>query len=436
MKYVLLILSLLPGVSQAQARLSMHECVALLTKNNLVYKQGSLQAESAEAQLRQVRSQILPQISVGSNNSINLGRSIDQYTNEYIDQVYNYSSIGAGFQMPVFQGGKLQNQIRQNVLLKESASENRTAVFNQQVGLLLQGYVNVLATKALYEAAGQQVASSQIQVDRVEKQVDAGVLGNNTLFEIKAQLANDKFAEVTALNNYRTARLALFQRINIPADDSLVLEPLAPLQEEQQATTAAGLFEVAQINFPEAKSAELYRKSFGYQVKSIRSDNFPSLSLGADFGAFYASTNKKLDYFNQLNATRNGSMYLRLNIPIMGRWVTRPRVEFAKVQERLAQNQQETTKQILRQAIEKAVLDMNAATDKFSAAQGQAESLSASFTVVESKLNAGTANIFEYSLAKANLAKAEANAIQSRYEYLMQQRLLQYYQQGNWDGMF
>jgi outer membrane protein len=436
MKYLLLVLSLLPGILQAQARLSMHECVALLTKNNLVYKQGSLQAESAEAQLKQVRSQILPQISIGSNNSVNLGRSIDQYTNEYIDQVYNYSSIGGGFQMPVFQGGKLQNQIRQNVLLKESAHENRTAVLNQQVALLMQGYVNVLATKALFEAAGQQVASSQIQVDRVEKQVNAGVLGNNTLYEIKAQLSNDKFAEVTALNNYRTARLALFQRINIPADDSLVLEPLTPLKTEQNAVTASGLFEFAQINFPEARSAELYRQSFGYQVKSIRADNFPSLSLGADFGAFYASTNKKLDYFNQLNATRNGSMNLRLNIPIMGRWVTRPRVEFAKVQERLAQNQQETTKQILRQAIEKAVLDMNAATDKFSAAQGQAESLAASFTVVESKLNAGTANIFEYSLAKANLARAEANAIQARYEYLMQQRLLQYYQQGNWDGVF
>jgi outer membrane protein len=436
MKKIFLLICCLPTLLQAQSRLTMRECIDLLTKNNLVYKEGNLQAESAEAQLRQTRSQILPQISIGSNNSINLGRSIDQYTNEYIDQVYNYSSIGAGFQMPVFQGGKFQNQVRQSVLLKESAVENRTAVFNRQVVLLMQGYVNVLATKAIYEAAGQQVESSQIQVDRVEKQVSAGVVGNNILFEIKAQLANDKYAQVTALNNYRTARLALFQRINIPPSDSLDLEPLTPVEVVNSQLTAAALYDHAQLTFPEAKSADLYRKSFGYQVKAIRADNFPSLTLGGDFGAFFASTNKKLDYFGQMNATRNGSMYVRLNIPIMGRWVTRPRVEFAKVQERLAQNQEETTKQILRQGIEQAVLDMTATTDKFSAAQGQAESLAANFTVVESKLNAGTANVFEYSLAKANLAKAEANAIQARYEYLMQQRLMQYYQQGNWDGVF
>jgi outer membrane protein len=141
MKKIYLLICCLPTLLQAQSRLSMRECVELLTKNNLVYKEGALRAESAEAQLRQTKSQILPQISIGSNNSINIGRSIDQYTNEYIDQVYNYSSVGAGFQMPVFQGGKLQNQVRQNVFLKESALENRTAVFNRQVAMLMQGYV-------------------------------------------------------------------------------------------------------------------------------------------------------------------------------------------------------------------------------------------------------------------------------------------------------
>lgn len=436
MKQFFLFLCLLPALAEAQTQLSLRECVEILTKNNLTYRQGSLQAESAQAQLRQTRSQILPQIYISSNNSINVGRSIDQYTNEYIDQVYNYSSVGAGMQVPVFQGFKLQNQIRQNVLLKESALENRTAVLNAQTILLMQGYVNVLATKALYEAARQQVASSEVQVDRVEKQVNAGVLGNNTLFEIKAQLANDKFDQVTALNFYRTARLALFQRINIPANDSIDLEALVPVEAEQQPVTAANLYEQAEKSFPEAKSAELYYKSFAYQVKSIKALNFPSLVLGANLGAFYASTNSNLDYFNQLNATRNGSMSLGLNIPIMGRWVTRPRVELAKVQERLAQNQQDVTKQILRQNIEQAVLDMNATADKFSAAQQQVESLTASFSVVESKLNAGTANIFEYSLAKANLAKAQANAIQANYQFIMQQRLLQYYRQGNWEGIF
>jgi outer membrane protein len=436
MKRLLLVLCLIPNILQAQKLLSLAECVDLLSKNNLVYRQGNLQAEAAQANLRQTKSQILPQISIGSSNSVNLGRSIDQYTNAYIDQVYNYSSVGVGFQIPLFQGFRIQNQIRQGQLLRESALENRTAILNAQTILLVQGYVNVLATKALYEAAGQQVASSLVQVDRVEKQVNAGVLGSNMLYEIKAQLANDKFDQVTALNNYRSARLVLFQRINIQPDDEIELEPLSQEITNPGELDAEEIYEKAQKTFPELISADLNRKSFAYQVKSIKAANYPSLSLGGDFGAFYASTNKDLDYLNQLNATRNGSMNIRLSIPIMGQWVTRPRIEAAKVQERLAQNQWDVTQQQVRQSIELAVLNVNAASDRFAAAQGQVESLTASFAVVESKLNAGIANIFEYSLAKANLARSQANLIQARYEFLMQNRLIQYYRQGSWTDVF
>lgn len=437
MKRFILLFCLLPLLGQAQSKLSLADCVDLLAKNNLIYQQGTLQAEAAQAQLRQTKSQILPQIYISADQSLNLGRSIDQYTNTYIDQLYSYNSISTGFQMPVFQAGKLQNQTRQGTLLKESAMENRTAVLNAQTILLMQGYVNVLATKALLEAANEQAASSQQQVDKVQKQVNAGTAGNNLLAEIKAQLSNDKYLQVTALSNYRTARLALFQRMNITPDDNVEFEPLLPKESiTPAAANAMELYENASKSFPEIRSAELNRQSYKYLVKSIKALNYPSLNLSTNVRAFYASTNDNLDYFKQLNATRNGYVNLGLNIPIMGRWVTRPRVELAKVQERQAQNTLDITNQQLRQAIETAVLNLNAMADKHAAAEGQVESLGAAFAVVESKFNAGVSSIFEYTLSKAKLAQAQGIAIQAKYDYLMQQRLLQYYRQGNWQGVF
>jgi outer membrane protein len=435
-RFILFAFFLAPCVSEAQETLSLAECVDLLVKNNLTYQASSLQAEAAQAQLRQTKSQYFPQISIGVNQSINFGRSIDTYTNSYIDQLYSSNSLGAGFDVPVFQGFKLQNQVRQSVLLKESADENKTAVLNNQTILLMQGYVNVLATKALLEAAGQLVESSKQQVDRIEKQVNAGTVGANLLYEMKAQLANDKFTEVTALNNYRTARLALFQRMNVTPDDKVEFEALTPKDTIDRPVDAFQLYDDARKAFPEIKSAELYRQSFAYQVKSIKASNIPSVSLGANMQAFYATSNRNLDYFNQLNNTRNGYLTLRLNIPIMGRWITRPRVELAKVQERQAQNTLDVTNQLLRQAIEVAVLNLHSMSDKYAAAQGQVESLNAAFAIVESKMNAGMANSFEYILAKANLSNAQANAIWAKYDYVMQQRLLQYYRQGDWQGVF
>jgi outer membrane protein len=417
----------------AQSVLSLQECAELLVNNNLTYRDGRLQADAARAQWQQAKSQQLPSLGVNLSQGLNLGRSIDRFTNAYIDQLYNSSYVGVGVQLPIFQGFQVQHQIRQFQLLKESSEENSLVVRNNQTLLMVQAYVQVLAAQALYESAQQQVLSSREQVDRVQKQVNAGVIGANMLYEIKSQLSNDRFEEVTALNNYRGARLSLFQLLNVHPDDSIQLKPLTILASEPELTEA--VYGESQANFPTIRAAELRRQSVGYQLKSIRALNLPSLNLNTNFGAFYASTNKQLDYFKQLNATRNGSLSLGLYVPIMGRWQTRPRIELAKVQERIAANQLDQTKQILRQSIEQSVLNVTASRDRFEAARDQAEALEASFGTVASRLNAGTATIFEFSLSKANLARAEANEIRSSYEYLMNQKILQYYRQGSWDGL-
>lgn len=419
----------------AQQVLGLEDCAELLTKNNLTFRDGQLQAEAAQAQWRQAKSQQLPTLGISATQGVNLGRSIDRFTNAYIDQLYNSSYVGANVQAPIFQGFQVQNQIRQYKLLKESSLESSTAVRNGQLLLMVQAYVQVLAGKALYESAQQQVATSKEQVDRVEKQVKAGVVGANGLYEIRAQLSNDTFEEVTALNNYRMARLALFQLLNIPPDPDTQFRPLSVSADEPIALAAGEILEEAEKNFPAIRAAELRRQSFGYQVKSIKALNYPSINASAGLGAFYASTNKQLDYFAQLNATRNGSLSLGLYIPIMGRWQTRPRVELVQVQERIARNQLDQSRLLLRQGIEQSILDVTASQERYQIARERADAFEASYATVASRLNAGTATIFEYSLSKANLARAQAGAIQATYEYIMNRKILQYYRQGSWDGI-
>jgi outer membrane protein len=419
--------------ANAQKSLNLRECVDLLTKNNLTYRESQLQAQGSAAQLQQTRSQQMPQIGLGVGHSVNFGRSIDRFTNTYIDEVYNTNGVGASFQVPLFQGFQIQHQIQQGIALRDAALKSQEAVLNQQVIRLLQGYVQVLATKALHDAAVQQVASAQAQVERVGKQVDAGTVGQNTLYEIKAQLANDQFDEVTARNNSQLARLTLFQLMNLAPDESTVFQPIADATLGQNGLSADDIYNEAVKMFPEIKSGELRLSSFGNQLKAIKSANLPSLGLSGNFSAFYASSNAEPNYFKQLDGTRNGSLSLNLNVPIMGRWQIRPRVANVKVQQQLAENQLNTVKQQLRQSIEQGVQQLSATNDRYLAAKSQVESLKANFGAAESRLAAGTANIFEYTLAKANLARAEANAIRSRYEHTLQYQIMAFYQNGKWE---
>ena len=291
----------------AQKTLTLRECVALLTKNNLTYRDSRLQAESATAQLQQAQSQRLPQLGFSAGQNLNFGRSIDRFTNNYIDEIFSTNFLGINAQIPVFQGFQIQHQVQQSSSLRHATLKNQEAIFNQQVMVLLQGYVSALATNALYEAAQEQVLSSKLQVKRVEKQVAAGIVGQNVLFEIKAQLANDEFDAVTARNNYLQARLRLFQIINVLPDDAVGLEAL-PAQTLPNFASAAAIYEDAVKTFPEIKSGELRLQSFGSQIKAIKAANLPSLNLSGNFGAFYASSNPERGYFKQLDAKLNAPL--------------------------------------------------------------------------------------------------------------------------------
>ena len=414
----------------AQQSMGLQTCMKVLAKDNLTYKDSQLQTQSSLAQMNQIKSQKLPQIGISAGQNFNLGRSIDRFTNNYIDQFYNTSYVGLGIQVPIFQGFQIQNQVAQGKIASDAAQKNQEAVLNQQTIKLLQNYVSVLATKAIFEASQQQVMSAKMQVGRVLKQVEAGTVGQNTLFEIKAQLANDQFDEVTALNNYKIARLLLFQILNLNPDDSILFLPLENTQKNTQVATAANVYEEAIGFLPEIKAAELRVKSVDYQIRAIKAANIPSLNLSGNLSAFYASSNQNLGYFDQLDATRNGSLSLGLNIPIMGRWQSRPRVDVARVQQKIVDNQKDIVKQQLRQGIEQAIVLLNANQDRFLASQSQVESLKANFAAAETRLNTGTASIFEYTLAKANLARAEANNIRVNFELILQERLVEFYKTG------
>ena len=97
LKFILLfVFALFINQAVAQQSMSLQTCMEVLAKNNLTYKDSQLQTQSSLAQMNQSKSQKLPQIGIGAGQNFNLGRSIDRFTNNYIDQFYNTSYIGLG----------------------------------------------------------------------------------------------------------------------------------------------------------------------------------------------------------------------------------------------------------------------------------------------------------------------------------------------------
>jgi outer membrane protein len=424
--YVLL-LAACPIFVSAQ-EMTLEECISVGIKNHPDFQTQLLAAEGAEADVRIAKSQQMPRLNMEVYQSTNVGRSIDRFTNAYIDQLYNSTFANASFSVPIYRGFQLKHNIRQNELLREAATTSIESARNQLTITIVQNYLGVLASQELVKAAERQVGLSQTQADRVTKQIEAGTVGRPVLLQLQTQVANDEFALISAQNNVEIARLLLFQSMNRRPDNSV---DFTPLEKEVVLTNFDRSEFTTSINqLPEIKSQEIRIKSFDSQLRSVKSDNLPSLDAFANYGSFFASSNPEENFFEQLNGTRNGSVTIGLTIPIFASFRTRPRAQAVSVQKKVAENQLVSNKLQLTQAFEQALQSYKNAVKRYQNVQKQVDINQENLNAVTSQVDAGTVNVVELLLARTNFDRAQNNFIQTKYELLLQRMLLDFYRTG------
>src|SRR5690606_26156898 len=119
-----------------------------------------LNAELAGANLDLAKSRRLPQMSIEFYQSTNTGRSIDRFTNAYINQVYNSTYTQAGFSQPIFQGFRIKNGIEAGELSFLAGLELVKASRNDLTVRIIQAYLAVLQAEELVTISEAQVAAS------------------------------------------------------------------------------------------------------------------------------------------------------------------------------------------------------------------------------------------------------------------------------------
>ncbi|KPM47322.1 TolC family protein [Jiulongibacter sediminis] len=428
LKLALLTLGLQPVFAQ---QLSLKECVEIAVNNHPDYQSSVLNAELAGTDLDAAKSRRLPRMSLELYQSTNTGRSIDRFTNSYINEVYNSTYTQASLSQPIFQGFRIKNGIEASQLALKSSEEQAKAMQNDLTVRIIQAYLTVLQSQELVAVANSQVASSREQENRVKLQVEAGTLGQKELLQIQTQRANDEYTLVNAKGSERQSRLNLFQLLNRPVDETASFERIdAPeLVVAQYGVAKEEIYE----RLPEIRSSEFLIKSFDSQYKSIKAENLPSLNFYADWNTFYASSNPEQKFFEQINATRNGSFTLGLQIPIFGKFQTSPRMQAAQVQKRIAQNQLRNAKLAVNRVYESALQNYEIAGEQYQNTQNQVAINSRNMQAVQAQIEAGTVNTLEYILAKTNLDRANSNLVQAKYQFLLQEKILKFYESGEWE---
>ncbi len=136
--------------AQPSYKYSLQQCIDTALAGNIQVRQNNLLAESAGVNLKQARADVLPNLNASFDHGINQGRSIDPFTNTYVNQSVNYAGYGINSGVVLFNGLSLKNSIKQNAFAYDaSRMELQQAKDNLTLNVIL-AYLQVLNLSVIH----------------------------------------------------------------------------------------------------------------------------------------------------------------------------------------------------------------------------------------------------------------------------------------------
>jgi len=427
--YQYLVLTIFCIKCDAQSRFSLNQCIEYAYKQNFDVKLKELRLKQSENTLEQSEKAIYPNLSGSFSQGINSGRSIDPFTNDFIQRTIFSNSLGANANFTIFNGFSLKNQIIQNQYNAEADQVEIQRAKNELRIRITLAYMQVLMNQELSKIAQEQIQNIQSQYKRAKALVNEGNMPKTNLIDLDAQIATAEYDALNAKNNIDVSKLSLAQLMAFPnfntieIDNNLIEEKTVLLNGNYLQNVLSGFYFQ-----PIIKSVELRVKVANIGIKLAEAGKYPTISLGAGLGSAYSSAAaKEYNYFNQLGFNLNQFARLSINIPIYANGQVKGRITNAQINQRIVETQLSQTKLQTKQEIEQAYLTAKIAQEKLKAAQRQILALQIAYDSAKDRYLEGLLHTIELNTFRINLEKAKSNLIQSKYEFYFRKIVLDYY---------
>ncbi len=217
MKRIILTISAVIAVSAAgaQQKWTLRQCIDHAVENNIEIRQTALTVENAEIDLNTTQNSRLPDLNAGLSQNFSFGRTTSLEDNRFINAQTSNTSLSLSTSIPVFQGFRINNQVKADKLDLQAASANLEKV-KQSVELAVAGYyLDVLFKKEILAVYREQTALMRKQVENTAKMVEEGSAAPAQLYDIRAQLARSEVDEVNASNDLALSLLNLSQALDL-----------------------------------------------------------------------------------------------------------------------------------------------------------------------------------------------------------------------------
>ena len=459
----LIVLFFIGKTAFSQQAWTLQQCIDYAWKYNPTLKQNALNTDINEVNYTQSKANILPTLNAGASHTYNNGQKIDPYTNKFATSTVLSENFYAQAQVTLWSGLQQYNNVKKNQYAYLSTKETYEQQKNDLALNVASAFLQVVYNIELQKVAEQQVNISSQQLERTQKLADAGSVAISSVYDMKAQLASDQYALVSAQNNYNLSILSLKQLLYLDSLNSFAIEkPVFDLSATDLAAyKTEDIYQTALKTQHKIKSAEYTLMSSEKNLSFARGKISPTLSMSGTLGTGYSGLDKTIESavftgttstgyytssgeevvqptFNTVTKTNawgtqfknnlNKSIGLSLYIPIFNGLSTASGIKIAKLQMLSNKYNYDITKQQLYKTIAQAYADAQGALNKYTSAKMAYEASAQSFTFAEQKFNAGALNSFDYNNSKNRVLKTQTDMLNAKYDFVFKLKVLDYYQ--------
>lgn len=416
--------------ASAQTRMSLQECIQFALDHNISIEQGKIKEENAAVTYNTSKNSWLPQVSAGIDQGFGFGRSTGR-DGSTVDKTSASTQMRIGAQMPVFTGLRIPNQIKADKFSLLAATESLEKAKRDITVNVAAMYLNALYYKGLTDIQRGQLALDKENLDRATALFEAGKQPESEVANAKAQVAVTEHSLTEAQGNEIIARLDLIQLLNLDCSaDQFLVADLDTTNILGDMPLPEAVFDYAVETHPSIMAAKYNLESSKHLLKVAKSSYMPTVSLSASYSnSFYHTygSDTNLSFSKQLDL--NGSEYvgLSVNIPIFSGFSTRNSVRQAKLS---IVNQNWSlleSKQNLNKEIQQAYWNAVKARDSFFSAAKAAESTSIAYNYESERYASGRSTTHDLQSARTKLEKALQDELQSKCEYLIRVKILEFY---------
>lgn len=437
------------GHAQTNEKWTLEKCIDYAMQHNISVRQAALVAKVSKNDNLQSKLNVLPSVDASASYNLNFGNSLNPVTYSFVESNSQSSSLSLTGSLPLFTGLQQVYNIQRTKYELMASEFDYKAAQNDIALAVSSAYLQILLNKEIVSVLEKQQQLTLSQKASVDSRIKSGLLSENSMYDIDAQVARDEANLVSARGVYDVSVLTLRQLLQLKPEDSFDLdipEVDADNIEAIGSTDATGIFNFAVTNQPSIMGAQARVQSADASRKMAMGNFSPTLSAFTQLSTGYFSQDQKAIKYDTLFGQPYPSEYAKvplgeqfgnnfrkvvgfqLSVPIFGKGQRFTNLANSKLQIQIRQLQLENAKNTLRQDIEQAYANAKAAAESYFANKKSFEAATKAYEALDKRFRSGLATDFEIQQSKNTLSSAEAEMAKAKYTYVFRQKVLDFYQ--------